>query len=120
MLLIPSNLLQQTGVLPGAGRGNLLGMLFGINLDAVPPSPGFWCQAVTAGFYGGEFRTPGDIFKLATASDFSDSTVNYQAASNGIGYGWMQRVNVSAEYDWLENNNAPYLPPQDPSRRTVY
>lgn len=88
----------------------------------VPPPPftGFYVQAVTAGFYGGRFRTPGDIFLLAQAADFSDSTVDYQVNSNGIGFGWMQRVTTQQVFDWLQSNGSPYLPPQDPFRRTVY
>jgi hypothetical protein len=85
-----------------------------------PPFTGFWVQAVTAGWYGGRFRTPGDIFLLAQAADFSDSTIDYQAGSNGVGYGWMTRTTATAAYDWLESNGSPYLPPQDPLRRTVY
>jgi hypothetical protein len=88
---------------------------------APPPFTGFWVQAVTAGWYGGRFRTPGDIFLLAQAADFSDSTVDYQpGSSNTVGYGWMMRTAATQAYDWLQSNGSPYLPPQDPLRRFVY
>jgi hypothetical protein len=85
-----------------------------------PPFTGFYVQAVSAGFYGGRFRTPGDIFLLASAADFSDSTVDYQPpSSNTAAYGWMQKVTTQQAFDWLQSNNAPYLPPQDPNRRFI-
>jgi hypothetical protein len=89
----------------------------------VPPPPftGFYVQAVSAGYYGGRFRTPGDIFLLASSADFSDSSVDYQpASSNTVGYGWMAKVTTQQLFDWLQSNNAPYLPPQDPNRRFIY
>jgi len=87
---------------------------------APPPFTGFWVVAVSAGWYQGVFRTPGDVFLLAQAADFSDSTIDYQAGSNGVGYGWMAKTNLTTPFNWLETNNAPYLPPQDPFRRFVY
>jgi hypothetical protein len=88
---------------------------------APPPFTGFWVQAVSAGWYGGRFRTPGDIFLLAQAADFSDSTVNYQPpSSDTVGYGWMARTAATMAYDWLQSNGSPYLPPQDPNRRFIY
>jgi hypothetical protein len=78
-------------------------------------------QAVSAGWYGGRFRTPGDIFLLAQAADFSDSTVNYQPpSSDTVGYGWMMRTAATMAFDWLQSNGSPYLPPQDPNRRFIY
>lgn len=88
---------------------------------APPPFTGFWVQAVSAGWYGGRFRTPGDIFLLAQAADFSDSSVNYQPpSSDTVGYGWMMRTAATMAYDWLQSNGSPYLPPQDPLRRFIY
>jgi hypothetical protein len=88
---------------------------------APPPFTGFYVQAVSAGFYGGRFRTPGDIFLLANAADFSDSTVDYQPPSSGtVGYGWMVKVTTQQAFDWLQSNGSPYLPPQDPNRRFIY
>ena len=103
-------------------------------------------MAVTAGWYNGVFRTPGDVFDLLSNADFSDSSVNYQAGpifleSGGIillmsggqlasmtsgggstsGFGWMKIVAANTPlFDWLSSNGAPYLPPQDPLRRFVY
>lgn len=86
-----------------------------------PPFTGFYVQAITAGFYGGRFRTPGDIFLLASSADFSDASIDYQPpSSNTIGFGWMQKVTTQQALDWLQSNNAPYLPPQDPLRRFIY
>ena len=111
------------GAIQAIGASGSMGLLF-LQTSPIPPPPpppnGFWVEAVTAGYYGGVFRTPGDVFELATAGDFSDCTVNYQAASNGVGYGWMARTAQTEAYDWLTQNDAPYLPPQDSLRRTVY
>jgi len=86
----------------------------------VPPGPGFRVQAVTAGFYGNQFRTPGDVFDLFNAADFSDSTVNYEINGNTTAFGWMTKVPSGTPlYSWLASNGAPYLPPQDPARRFV-
>lgn len=118
-----------------------------IGIVIPPPAPGFRVMAVTAGFYG-RFRTPGDVFDIAFAADYSDSTVNYQdqpsylvlqgggflllqgggqltlqAPTEGStsGYGWMMRVaQTTPIFDWLQSNGAPYLPPQDPRRRFIY
>jgi len=88
----------------------------------VAPTPftGFWVQAVSAGFYGGAFRTPGDVFLLASSADFSDSTVDYQVNSNNIGFGWMAPASTQQVFEWLQANGAPYLPPQDHLRRFIY
>ena len=77
-------------------------------------------QAVTAGYYG-EYRYPGDVFDLKRTGDFSDSTVNYQAAGGEVGYGWMLSVPANTPlYSWIQSNDAPALPVGDPARRTVY
>jgi hypothetical protein len=112
-----------------------------------PPSTGFRVQAVSAGYYGGRFRTPGDVFDIASINDFSDSSVNYQDSPLGLvevagagilelvsggqfvlqtggstsGYGWMVEVAPNTPlFDWLQSNDAPWLPPQDPYRRFIY
>lgn len=112
-----------------------------------PPYTGFRVQATTAGWYNGRFRTPGDVFDLLTASDFANAAINYQGgpylldqsgqplldqngqpmaaqtagSSNTSGYGWMIQVPQSTPiFDWLQANNSPYLPPQDPLRRFIY
>lgn len=86
-----------------------------------PPFTGFYVQAVSAGFYDGRFRTPGDIFLLLNGADFSDSTVDYQPpSSNTVGYGWMARTTSQQVFDWLQSNGSPYLPPTDPNRRFIY
>lgn len=85
-----------------------------------PPNTGFRVVAVTAGYYAGVYRTAGDVFDIAQAADYSDSTVDYQINSNNIGYGWMLRVAQNTPLvNWLDSNNAPYLPPQDPLRKFI-
>lgn len=86
------------------------------------PAAGFRVCAVTAGWYHGKFRTPGDVFDIRFAAEYSDSTIDYQPTSSGtIGFGWMLRVAPTTPlFNWLESNNAPYLPPQDPNRRFIY
>lgn len=86
-----------------------------------PPPDGFRVTAVTAGWYQNVFRTPGDVFDIKFAAEFSDSTIDYQINSNGIGFGWMAKVAPNTPLvNWLDDNNVPYLPPQDPSRRFIY
>lgn len=51
-------------------------------------------QAVQRGFYGGIWRDVGDIFDIANASDFSDSTVNSGSTATP-NYGWMKTVGSS-------------------------
>ena len=87
-----------------------------------PPPAGFRVVAVTAGVYQNVFRTPGDVFDLALASDFSDSGIDYQPPSSGtVGYGWMAKVAPATPlFNWLESNGYPAFPPQDPLRRFVY
>lgn len=109
---------------------------------------GFRVTAVTAGEYAGVFRTPGDVFDILSAADYSDSTINYQnqpafvaLLSGGLlllqngnllrfthvvpgstsGFGWMMKVAPNTPLlNWLASNDAPYFPPQDPKRRFVY
>jgi len=87
-----------------------------------PPFDGFRVMAVTAGWYLNVFRTPGDVFDLHFAADFSDSSLDYQPpSSNTVGYGWMTKVAPNTPiFDWLSSNGYPALPPQDPKRRFIY
>jgi hypothetical protein len=87
----------------------------------IPVSTGFRVMAVTAGLYQNVYRTPGDVFDILTAGDFSDSSVDYQPpSSNTTGYGWMRKVASNTPlFNWLASNNAPYYPAQDPSRRFI-
>ena len=87
-----------------------------------PPFDGFRVMAVTAGWYLNVFRTPGDVFDLHFAVDFSDSSIDYQPPSSGtVGYGWMTRVGPNTPLvNWLSDNTYPALPPQDPKRRFIY
>lgn len=120
-----------------------------IQAGGAPPAPtGFRVTAVTAGFYGDRYRTPGDVFDILNAADYSDSTVNYQdqptllrlqsggfllLQSGGLflyqvqtegstsGFGWMMRVPQSTPlFCWVQANDAVYVPPQDPFRRFIY
>jgi hypothetical protein len=87
-----------------------------------PPvsNTGFRVTAVTAGWYGGVFRTPGDVFDILYASDYSDSTVNYESGAGETAYGWMLAVAPTTPlFNWLQSNGAPYFPPQDPNRRFI-
>lgn len=85
------------------------------------PSPGFRVMAVTSGWYGDQFRTQGDVFDLVDGHDFSNYQVNYGPYAETNQFGWMMQVPASTPlFDWLSSNVAPYLPPQDPLRRTVY
>lgn len=86
-----------------------------------PVNTGFRVIAVTAGHYAGVFRTPGDVFDIAQASDYSDSTIDYQPpSSNTTGYGWMLQVPATTPlFNWLSANPYPALPPQDPNRRFI-
>lgn len=108
-------------------------------LGGTPPAPLFRVMAVTAGWYAGVFRTPGDVFDLLSNADFSDSTIDYMNVgspfgsftfgsspfgsgntSNTVAFGWMKQVpRNTALFDWLSSNGAPYLPPQDPFRRFI-
>lgn len=54
--------------------------------------PGFRVTAVYAGTYAGTYHQEGDVFDIAQASDYSDSTVNYQYAAGDYVTGWMLQV----------------------------
>ncbi len=92
-----------------------------LNYGAPPvPNTGFRVTAVTAGWYNGIFRTPGDVFDLLHASDYSDSTQNYESGGGETVFGWMLAVAPTTPlFNWLQSNGAPYFPPQDPNRRFI-
>lgn len=54
--------------------------------------PGFRVRAVYPGTYAGVYQQEGDVFDLASANDYSDSTVNYQLGAGDTVYGWMLQV----------------------------
>lgn len=78
---------------------------------------GFRVCAVTAGWYGGEFRKPGDVFDLLQASDFSDYTLNYEIAGNESTFGWMMQVAQSTPL--TQDDGSGFLTTVDPLRRFV-
>ena len=74
-------------------------------------------QAVTSGFYGGIFRTEGDVFDIASLADFSDSSINYQVNGNEVRYGWMKIVpGTTPLLCWVSDAPIPQFPPVDPLR----
>lgn len=83
---------------------------------------GFRVQAVSSGYYANVYRTPGDVFDILNAADFSDSSIDYQPPSSATtGFGWMTKVsNDTPLFTWQEANNATYFPAVDPNRRFVY
>lgn len=48
-------------------------------------------QATQRGQYANIWRDVGDVFDIANASDFSDSTVNYGSSATPF-FGWMVQV----------------------------
>jgi hypothetical protein len=87
-----------------------------------PVTTGFRVMAVTAGLYGNVYYVPGDVFDIVQASDYSDSSIDYQPPSSATtGFGWMTRVpQTTPLYVWQESNNATYFPAADPNRRFVF
>lgn len=86
--------------------------------SGLPIAAGFRCMAVTAGLYGGLFYQPGDVFDILKASDFSDSTVNYQFAGGETVYGWMVRVAPSTPLSQAAVAQEFFVIP-DPKRRFI-
>lgn len=76
-----------------------------------PTAPGFRVQAVATGFYQEIFRNIGDVFDLAIAGDFSDSTVSMVPPGNPDFplYGWMLAVpsNTALVMQALSGNSSP-------------
>jgi hypothetical protein len=84
----------------------------------IPAATGFRVMAVTAGMYGGQYYFPGDVFDIAFAAEYSDSTVNYQFLAGETVYGWMMRVPSTTPLFAYEINQ-PGMPVPDPKRRFV-
>jgi hypothetical protein len=106
---------QTGGVVETQSRGS-------VELQASQVATVVRVQAVSSGYYGGQLYFPGDVFDLASAGDFSNSALNYAGpGANTVQFGWMKQVSNSTPlFTWLQANNAPYLPLQDPSRRFIY
>jgi hypothetical protein len=98
-----------------AGTGVLANAV--VTLTVATQGNGFRVQAVTAGWYQGTYYNVGDIFDLLQASDFSDSTLNYESGGGEYGAGWMLQVSASASLT-LDDGNA-FFPAVDPNRRYV-
>jgi hypothetical protein len=86
----------------------------------IPVAPGFRVMAVTAGMYGGNYYWPGDVFDIVVASDFSDSSVNYEIGGNEYATGWMMKVpSTTPIFQTITSQIYPMFPPVDPKRRFV-
>lgn len=84
------------------------------------PLSGFRVQAISAGEYNGQYYVPGDVFDITLASDYSDSTQNYEAGGEEYAPGWMLAVpSTTPLYQWVSATNSPYFPATDPARRFV-
>lgn len=76
-------------------------------------------QAVSAGFYRGDYKDIGDVFDLVNTLDFSDSTASQVPAGNPDYpvYGWMLSVPASTPlFSWAASGNSS---PRASPRRTV-
>ena len=76
-------------------------------------------QAVSAGFYRGDYKDIGDVFDLVSTADFSDSTQPQTPAGNPDYpvYGWMLSVPASTPlFSWAAYGNSS---PRNAPRRTV-
>jgi len=78
---------------------------------------GFRVQAVTAGWYQGAYYNPGEVFDLLQASDFSDSSLNYEGGGGEYAGGWMVQT-APATPVTLDDGQA-FFPAVDPNRRFV-
>src|SRR5581483_1865605 len=96
-----------------AGTGEVANTV--VSLTIAIAGDGFRVQAVTAGYYNGQYYEPGEVFDLLQATDFSDSSVNYQVNANEYAPGWMQAVSTPVSLD----TGAATFPAVDPARRTV-
>lgn len=95
----------------------------GVNAIANPPpvpTAGFRVMAVTAGVYGGRYYNPGDVFDIAFAADYSDSTKNYEGGGGEYAPGWMLKVPPNTALFQAASDDAfPTFPAIDPARRFV-
>lgn len=84
----------------------------------LPVLVGFRVMAVTAGLYGGNYYNPGDVFDIVLASDYSDSTKNYQAGGGEYAAGWMIKVPSGTALFQAAVLQINFIIP-DPKKRTV-
>lgn len=90
-------------------------------LVSTGPVAGFRVMAVNAGFYGGSYYRPGDVFDLLKASDFSDSTIDYGTDPVTNQFGWMRWTDPSTPLFQAETNDtSPFYPVDNTGFRTVY
>lgn len=87
-----------------AGSGNMLGLLFPLNLE-LPPAQNLLVQATADGYYHGLFHPKDDIFYISNITDFSDSSVSLVPVGNPDYpvYGWMRMVAGTQEFDQAES-----------------
>lgn len=87
-----------------AGSGNMLGLLFPLNLE-LPPAQNILVQATADGYYHGLFHPKDDIFYIENITDFSDSSVSLVPVGNPDYpvYGWMRQVAGTQEFDQAES-----------------
>lgn len=94
--------------------------VFSALAQGAPVALGFRVMAVSAGIYAGNYYYPGDVFDILLASDYSDSTINYQILSGGFATGWMLKVAPSTPLSQaIVDDESPVFPVVDPKRRTV-
>lgn len=121
-MLLPLVLNLDTAGPAFKGSGNVLGLLFPLNMAnlptvvTIPPGDALLVKAVSVGFYNGIFRNIGDIFYIAP-QDFEDASIDYAEGDTGYPeYGWMQLApmgQVTASYSTAGLTAAT-------QRRTVY
>jgi hypothetical protein len=66
-------------------------------------------QAVSPGFYGGNYYNIGDVFDIQNAADFQSSAVSTVPPGNPLYplYGWMKQVPpTTALYSWAAYGNS--------------
>lgn len=88
--------------------GNLLGLLFPLNLDAIPPQPPglqILVQAMQDGYYHGLFHPKGDQFYIFNVAEFSDAAQSIVPVGNPVYpvYGWMMKVVGAQEFDQAQS-----------------
>jgi hypothetical protein len=92
--------------------------MFSALAQNAPIAGGFRVMAVTAGQYGGYFYQPGDVFDIVAAADFSDSSINYQAAGGDYVLGWMVKVPSTTPLSQAAVLQQFFVIP-DPNRRFI-
>ena len=79
-------------------------------------------QAISSGFYQGDYKDIGDVFDLANTGDLSDSTVSQVPAGNPDYpvYGWMLQVPLTTPlYNWSQATGGASSPRNAPRRVIV-